>query len=246
MRIIYIISIIIILLSCTKNNPSFYTDKTTIINNFVKEKKVLKKLLQYPVEIKISPSNSYAFIYSKGIEASNDVYDKFILNETFKIDGFTFNKGIYNWWFIYNIKNNKISFGGNNLVLFDSSFIWDEKRYCLLVGTGIPPNTSKSIIFYNCNENNSVLDVYYENERSYKFSNDLKEIAYLTVVKMDEESGVLPLSIGIKIREIGTNEDILIKSSKDDGFLEIVKWESDNVLLYKEKDSDILLKYEIK
>jgi hypothetical protein len=228
-KIFILLFILLAVFSCKKN----------IEENDLKEKIIklsanneIKQLLEYPIKSIESPSKKYIFVYAKGVEPLKDILMKNVLKKDFNIDGFTFNKNDNKWWFVFDTSLKKIILNGKKLVLFNDKPIWDENNNILILMTTLSDN--RDLLFFN-KESQEMIDCYYKDNNSYSIINN-KYIAYQYILKTDEES-TATLEIGIKIKNLETNKDaIIINPSNVHGKLEIVKWESENKLIYKEVD----------
>ncbi len=234
-KLLYFILTFLFFISCAVRGYTFIDKIIKLSKN-----KEIVTLLKYPVKSNESPSGRFIFVFAKGAEPYDDdnVLMKDALKRDFKIDNYIFKKGEFKWWFIYDVSKKKIIIKGSDLVLL-RDVIWEENKFYFIFNFGTTPGTN--LKFYDLKNTNNrpfILEAYYLNIKSYLFSNNLNYIAYQYEVRVDDFSG-MPLEIGIKIRYIGKNEDIsTINPSTENGILEIIKWESDNKLIYKEIDKN--------
>jgi len=198
--------------------------------------KAMARLLTYPVKISVSPSKRFVFVFARGSEpyADDDELKKDALKRDFVINGFTFSKGEYQWWFIFDFQKKKIILKGSKLVLLQD-VIWREDHDYFIFNFGMGGGTN--LEFYNIKDVNTpafYLEAFYKNNKSIVFLDNTRIIAYQYVYKQDDFSGV-DTDIGIKIRDLAKQKEIAtINPGTTYGVLQIMKWESEHKLIYRE------------
>lgn len=208
----------------------------------------IKVLLKSPHFINESPLKKYVFVCGKAVYAEFE-NDRDVINYVFpkdiNLNGTIIKKDEKKWWFIYDFNEGKILYAGVKLTLLLNP-IWDEVNNYFIFNSGMSNDTN--LAFYNLVnifDKNFVLDCYYENKKTYLFNKNL--IAYISAYQRNKEDNVEVLSTCIKIRDLNVDKDIaVITPIKESGFYELIRWETDKVLLYKEKDNDKVLRFELK
>ena len=229
---------IFLIISCSELNS---INKARINKMLVKMDKNAKDLLNYPYKYDVSPSKNYILIYSIGCDSmeDEDIAVEIKIKKDIKFGKHLFSKGEYDWWFVYDIKGRRIIKKGKNLFLL-KPVLWDETNNYLIFDTSTGYITDFDFCSLSVPEEKSFsIYTYYEGKGSlnfvYLFNKDSNFIAYLTVLKMDDFSGMTAESIGIGIKRIEDGKEIIISPEKENGFLELVDWKLGNEFAYREK-----------